>query len=337
MAAPSSSRPSRPAGGHVGARRHGGRPYLGISLKVLSALSFTVMSAGVKSLADRYPTGEIVFFRSFFAILPLLVWLGWQGPILAAVRTRNLRGHLLRSIIGACGMFAGFAALSFLPLSDAVAIGYASPLLVVVLAALVLRERVQGYRWAGVIVGFLGVLIMLAPHLQFGGSGFASSTARCSRAWARSAPRRRRSRSASSPAPSAPAPSCCTSSCSPRCSASPPGARLAHARPRRLRLFVLVGILGGIGQILLTESYRYGDASWSRRSSTPRCCGRCCSAGSCSASCRSRRWRSAAASWRRRACSWSGASAAGAGARPRGRGRRRPRRLSRRPSARDRA
>ncbi|RVU18042.1 DMT family transporter [Methylobacterium oryzihabitans] len=251
-----------PQGGTSERGATGGRPYLGISLKVLSALAFTVMSAGVKSLADRYPTGEIVFFRSFFAILPLLVWLGWQGPILAAVRTRNLRGHLLRSIIGACGMFAGFAALSFLPLSDAVAIGYASPLLVVVLAAIVLRERVQGYRWAGVIVGFLGVLIMLAPHLQFGGAGFASSTGALF--------------------------SCLGAVC----------AAAATIQVRKLTgtertgaivlyfflftsllglatlalgwrmpdlgdfsLFVLVGILGGIGQILLTESYRYGDAS----------------------------------------------------------------------------
>ncbi|GJD53173.1 Pseudopaline exporter CntI [Methylobacterium crusticola] len=251
-----------PAGGVSGRPLAAGRPYLGIGLKVLSALTFTLMSAGVKALADRFPTGEIVFFRSAFAILPLLVWLGWQGGVAAAVRTRNLRGHMLRSIIGACGMFAGFAGLSFLPLSDAVAIGYASPLLVVVLAALVLRERVRAYRWAGVIVGFLGVLIMLAPHLELGASGGAGSTGALF--------------------------ACLAAVCS---AAATIQVRKLTGTERtgaivlyfflftallglatlalgwrmpglgEFGLFVLVGVLGGIGQILLTESYRYGDAS----------------------------------------------------------------------------
>ncbi|MFE1598702.1 DMT family transporter [Methylobacterium sp. ID0610] len=240
-----------------------GRPYLGIGLKVLSALAFTLMSAGVKGLADRqFPTGEIVFFRSSFAILPLLIWLGWQGGIIPAVRTSNLRGHILRSLIGACGMFAGFAALSFLPLSDTVAIGYASPLLVVVLAAVVLHERVQAYRWAAVVVGFLGVLIMLAPHLELGAAGsdgsvgalFAILNAVCSAAATIQVRRLTRTERT--------------------------GAIVLYfflftsllglstlvlgwhlPTPGEFGMFVLVGILGGIGQILLTESYRYGDAS----------------------------------------------------------------------------
>ncbi|ACA19270.1 protein of unknown function DUF6 transmembrane [Methylobacterium sp. 4-46] len=255
--------PERPLRGDAARPASSGRPYLGIGLKVLSALAFTLMSAGVKGLSDRhFPTGEIVFFRSAFAILPLVIWLRWQGSVVEAVRTRNLRGHVLRSLIGACGMFAGFAGLSFLPLSDSIAIGYASPLLVVVLAALVLRERVQGYRWAAVLVGFLGVLIMLAPHLEFGAGGAAGSIGALF--------------------------ACLAAVC----------AAAATIQVRRLTmtertgaivlyfflftsllglstlvlgwslpslpefgLFVLVGVLGGIGQILLTESYRHGDAS----------------------------------------------------------------------------
>ena len=68
--------------------------------------------------------------------------------------------------MGGCGMFAGFMALSFLPLSDAVAIGYASPLMTVVLAAVILKETVRAYRWTAVAIGFAGVLIMLLPHLD---------------------------------------------------------------------------------------------------------------------------------------------------------------------------
>ncbi|MET7246496.1 DMT family transporter [Methylobacterium sp. EM32] len=254
--------PGRSVTGSGASGRAAARPYLGIGLKVLSALAFTLMSAGVKTLADRFPTGEIVFFRSFIAIAPLLLWLRWQGGVRQAVATQNLKGHVLRSIIGAAGMFAGFAGLSFLPLSDAVAIGYASPLLVVVLAAIVLRERVQAYRWAGVSVGFLGVLITLAPHLEFGGAGGGGSTgalfailaAGCSAA--------------------------ATIQVRKLTGTERTGAIVLYfflftsllglstlvlgwRMPgwSDLALFLVVGVLGGIGQILLTESYRHGDAS----------------------------------------------------------------------------
>lgn len=239
------------------------RPTLGIALKVTSALAFSLMSAGVKSLTDRYPVGELVFFRSAFALLPLFAWLAWQGNLVASIRTSNLKGHMLRSIIGSCGMFSGFAALTFLPLSDAVALGYAAPLMVVVLAALVLKERVRGYRWGAVLVGFLGVLIMLAPHLgahgpAVGGAGigvvFALMGAVCS--------------------------ACATIQVRRLTGTETTGAIVLYFTllctllglstvvlgwrmpgPGELAFLVLMGILGGIGQILLTESYRYGDAS----------------------------------------------------------------------------
>ena len=239
------------------------RPTFGIALKVSSALAFSLMSAGVKSLTDRYPVGELVFFRSAFALVPLFAWLAWQGNLVGSIRTSNLKGHLLRSIIGSCGMFAGFAALTFLPLSDAVAIGYASPLMVVVLAALVLKERVRAYRWGAVLIGFLGVLIMLAPHvgaggLATGGAGigavFALMGAACS--------------------------ACATIQVRRLTGTETTGAIVLYFTllttllglativlgwrlpgPGELAFLVLLGILGGIGQILLTESYRYGDAS----------------------------------------------------------------------------
>ena len=86
------------------------QPLLGITLKIASALAFTLMSAGVKLVAERYPIGEVVFFRSAFAVVPLLAWLSWQGNLINAVRTDDLKGHLLRGIISTSGMFAGFVA-----------------------------------------------------------------------------------------------------------------------------------------------------------------------------------------------------------------------------------
>ncbi|MGI6245462.1 MAG: DMT family transporter [Pseudochelatococcus sp.] len=239
-------------------------PPLAIVLKVLSALVFTVMSAGIKYVGDRFPVGEIVFFRSFFMLLPLIAWLAWQGQVRAALRTRNVMGHLRRGIMSSSSMFLNFLALAYLPLTDAVTLGYTAPLLVVVLAAVVLKEKVQAYRWIGTGIGFTGVVVMLSPHLS-GGSLLAGGAAGIGVAIALA------------------------------------GALLtagALIQVRRLidtettgaiifymslmtsalgfvtilggwvmptveeaALLIAIGIVGGLGQILLTMSFRYGDAS----------------------------------------------------------------------------
>ncbi|HZB62183.1 MAG TPA: DMT family transporter [Microvirga sp.] len=242
------------------------KPLLGIALKVLSALVFTMMSATLKTLTARYPVGEVVFFRSTFALLPLLAWLAWEGGLINAVRTRNVTGHFKRGFIGTSGMFLGFAALSYLPLHDAIAIGYASPLIVVVLAALLLQEKVRAYRWSAVAVGFVGVLIMLSPYLKietFTGSLSAGPTlgalcaflgAFCS-AGAMIQVRRLTATETTGAIVFyffilASALSLCT-------------LLFGWHRPDAtdLGLFVVSGILGGIGQILVTQSYRHADTS----------------------------------------------------------------------------
>jgi drug/metabolite transporter (DMT)-like permease len=104
------------------------------------------------------------FFRSIFALLPLLIWLGLQGNILALTRSRHFGGHAVRSLSGTGGMFFSYLALAYLPLADATALSYAAPLFTVILAAVLLGEVVRGYRWTSVAIGFLGVLVMLSPH-----------------------------------------------------------------------------------------------------------------------------------------------------------------------------
>jgi drug/metabolite transporter (DMT)-like permease len=142
------------------------KPLLGIALKIVSTLAFVAMSTQIKLVGDGYPLGQVVFFRAFFALVPLLVWLSWQGELVEVVRTSKPSRHIRRCVAGTFGMFAGFAGLTRLPLPDATAIGYAAPLITTALAALVLKERVRGYRWAAVGVGFAGMIIMLSPHLS---------------------------------------------------------------------------------------------------------------------------------------------------------------------------
>ncbi|HET9904803.1 MAG TPA: DMT family transporter [Xanthobacteraceae bacterium] len=143
----------------------------GILLKIASALLFAVMSALVRWVSDRVPVGQIVCFRSAFAILPVLAIYAWRGQLPAVVRTARPLGHVSRGLIGVAGMFLSFAALARLPLAEVTAIGFAAPLMTVALAALILKERVRVYRWSAVGVGFLGVLVMLSPYLNLSPAG----------------------------------------------------------------------------------------------------------------------------------------------------------------------
>ncbi len=141
-------------------------PFFGIALKVASTLVFAFMAAGVKLLTARYPIGQVVFCRSFFAMIPLVVWLWWIGQWPGALRTSIPLQHIRRGLVGSCGMFMGFAGLSYLPLAEQTALGYTAPLLVVALAALFIGETVRIYRWSAVAIGFCGVLVMLVPQMS---------------------------------------------------------------------------------------------------------------------------------------------------------------------------
>src|SRR5215207_8800917 len=140
--------------------------FKGILLKIASALIFAVMSALVRAVSEAVPVGQVVFFRSAFAILPVMAIYAWQGKLSTAVRTNRPIGHVTRGAIGVAGMFLSFAALARLPLAEVTAIGFAAPLITVALAALILHERVRIYRWSAVAVGFVGVIVMLAPRLD---------------------------------------------------------------------------------------------------------------------------------------------------------------------------
>lgn len=141
----------------------------GVALKVVSTFAFAGMGALAKSMAGVFPISQIVFFRSLFALVALVLWLRWVGEFPAAIHTRRPFGHLLRGIVGTGGMGGFFLGLALLPLPDATAIGYATPLLVVVLAALFLGEHVRAYRWSAVAAGFVGVVVMVSDHLGEGG------------------------------------------------------------------------------------------------------------------------------------------------------------------------
>ncbi len=137
---------------------------VGILLKTLSTLGFTAMSIGVRAAAPSCPIAEIVFFRSAFALVVVLAWLRISGRFPGLLVTRRPFGHLGRGLSGSAGMFANFLSLSLLPLADATAYFYASPIFVTLIAAFGLGEKVHVTRWIAVGIGFAGVLAMLSDH-----------------------------------------------------------------------------------------------------------------------------------------------------------------------------
>jgi drug/metabolite transporter (DMT)-like permease len=142
----------------------GMRPVLGILLKVISVTIFVGMSTLIKS-TGAVPAGQIVFFRSAFAIIPILLFLAFRRELATAFRTSRPLSHVVRGVVGVSAMGLGFYALTLLPLPEVIMLGYAQPLLVVALSALIMGETVRLFRWSAVIVGLVGVLIIIWPRL----------------------------------------------------------------------------------------------------------------------------------------------------------------------------
>lgn len=141
------------------------KPILGIMLKIASVSVFVGMSTLLKA-TDGIPVGELVFFRSFFAIFAIILYLGMTSQLKGAFYTAHPMSHFWRGLVGVSSMVLSFYALIKLPLPEAIALNYASPLIAVVLSAIFLKEVVRFYRWTAVFVGFIGVLIMIWPRLS---------------------------------------------------------------------------------------------------------------------------------------------------------------------------
>src|SRR5690606_17960390 len=104
-------------------------PLRGILLKILSTVVFTAMIACIKEVSPAIPAGEAVFFRSFFALVPILPVLIYRRQLMTAIRTRHYVSHWTRGVVGVLSMGAWFTAVGLLPLPEALALGYASPLM----------------------------------------------------------------------------------------------------------------------------------------------------------------------------------------------------------------
>lgn len=150
--------------GRTGQHAAGHNTLTGIALKVVSVAVFVGMQTCIKA-AGTLPAGQIVFFRSFFAIFPIIAFLALKGELGTAFATKRPFNHMARGIVGVSAMGLGFFALTRLPLPEAITLSYAQPLLVVVFSSIFLGEAIHFYRWSAVAVGLVGVLVISWPEL----------------------------------------------------------------------------------------------------------------------------------------------------------------------------
>jgi drug/metabolite transporter (DMT)-like permease len=226
------------------------RPLRGIILKLCSVMVFIVMSSMIKATAAHVPAGEAVFFRSFFAIPVIVAWLAFQGQL----RTG------FHAVMG-----MGFAGLGYLPLPEVTAISYASPLMVVIFAAMFLGEEVRAFRIGCVALGLTGVLIVLSPRLTISPATAAGQTEAlgavvvlCSALFAALAQVFVRKLVLTE---STTAIVFYFSTTSTLLSLITIPFGWVYPTAPEAAFLVCAGLLGGVGQILLTSSYREADAS----------------------------------------------------------------------------
>ncbi|WP_299204657.1 DMT family transporter [uncultured Tateyamaria sp.] len=149
------------------------RPAFGITLRLLSGLLGAGMFVSVKAVSDKVPLGEIVFFRSFFALVPLVMLLWIRNEFPGGLVTRRPGAHFIRSGFGALALFTSFAAIDRLNLAEAILIAQLTPVLVSVAAVFLLSERITQWRLGGLVLGFSGVVVLVWPELDGGSKNSA--------------------------------------------------------------------------------------------------------------------------------------------------------------------
>ena len=141
------------------------RPGLGIALRILSGFLAAGMFVVVKAVSDDVPLGEIVFFRSFFALIPLVIFLWARREFPQGLATKRPFAHLLRSGFGALALFTSFAALARLNVAEAILVAQLAPVFMAIAAVFLLSERITIWRGGGVALGFAGVVALVWPEL----------------------------------------------------------------------------------------------------------------------------------------------------------------------------
>jgi len=130
----------------------------------LSVCTFSIMDLLVKWSSD-YPTGEVLFFRGLFGLLPTYFLIP-KNKLKTFYTTKRPKEHLFRCLMGLMALIAIVIALRELPLAVVVSLSYAAPLFITILSIFLLSEKVGIFRWLAVLIGFIGVVIIAEPGFK---------------------------------------------------------------------------------------------------------------------------------------------------------------------------
>ena len=235
-------------------------PLRGILLIITAVSLFVVMGSLVKA-ADRIPAGQAVFFRAFCALPVIVAWLAWRGELVTGLRVTRWQNHAVRALAGSCAMGLGFLGLKLIPLPEATAIRFATPILILVFAALILKERIRLIRVSAVIVGLVGVTIIMWPRLSFDMGDLAligAVATLASAALAALAQIFLKTMAGTEKTTAIVFWFSLTASC-----LSLMTLPFGWVMPMGVEWVFLIGagLIGGAGQVLITSSYRYAEAS----------------------------------------------------------------------------
>ena len=135
--------------------------HLGAIYMILSVLFFSFMDILIK-VTDEYDVGQIMFFRALFGLIPIFFIIP-KNRIKNFYKTKNIKLHFFRSFFGAIAMAAIFIGLRNLQLAEVTALAFSGPLWVVLFSMFFLSEKIRLKRWIAVGLGFIGVIIISKP------------------------------------------------------------------------------------------------------------------------------------------------------------------------------
>ncbi|HEU4821667.1 MAG TPA: DMT family transporter [Qipengyuania sp.] len=139
------------------------RPLLAMALRLGAVAVLATLTMTVKYTVDSgVAFAEVLFWRQVATVPILLAWLAWRSEV-SRLKTRRLPAHFRRALMGTVGMGFTFGAPVLLPLAEATTLGFTTPIFAVIFSALLLGEKVGRYRWLAVVLGFCGVLVIARP------------------------------------------------------------------------------------------------------------------------------------------------------------------------------
>ena len=143
----------------------------GVGLRLLAAFLVTAMSAAVHAAAETVPIGQIMFWRSALALIPICLYMFWLREFPKTLKTQRPGLHITRGAFGAFSMAMSFLSLAYLPVANAQAIAYLAPVLVLPLAAIMLNEKLTTVIFTAMFFGFAGVVLLLWEAFELLGDG----------------------------------------------------------------------------------------------------------------------------------------------------------------------